>query len=64
MIATTEIVDGGWVVTHSDQKGQSFYMGRDMYWTRVKQAAQPFKTQAAAIAAADVVNDKRRAQWE
>lgn len=59
MAAEVEIANGGYVVSEVDHRGQTFFCGRDGYWTRIKQAAAPFMLKAVALARAEELNNER-----
>lgn len=48
---TVTATAGGYVIYENDEHGRPIYIGKDNYWTRVKQAAVPWKTKAEAEAA-------------
>lgn len=50
--------NGGWIVTEPDSKGRPLYVGKDGYWTRISQAASPWKTREEAEATVIDLNNK------
>lgn len=59
-----EVANGGWIVSEQDARGVMLYVGRDGFWTKVRQAASPFKTEQEAQAAALKLKKQREAKWE
>lgn len=51
--------DGGYIVSMPDHRGREQFVGKDDFWTRVYQAAMPWKTKAEAQAKANDLNDPR-----
>lgn len=63
MQAEVEIEGGGWIVSEQDHRGQVFYVGRDGYWSRVRQAVSPFRSRDVAQAMAADLNKQPRMNW-
>ena len=62
--ATVIIENGGFIVYMPDKNGKEQYVGRDGFWTRVRQAAAPWKIKKEADAMARDLNDPRSSRWE